>query len=264
MTNDARNEGKWDDIKKGRDFMKCPDFAVKMLDTDQSKDLPQPPLCLESREKVKELPADFESLLTSPLYTDLLDNRRSLRVFDSKKPMTQNELAFLLWSSQGVQEIRGKNYATFRPVPSGGARHAFETYFIARNVQGLEPGLYHYLPLEHIGQKRVSIELLKELDDCKALIPDMLAGQKWTSAAPVVLFFSCLPYRCEWRYTDMSHRVALIDLGHIGQNLMLSAAAMGMGSCCLAAYNQKLCDEILGLDGFEQYTVYACAIGRGR
>jgi len=261
MSNDIRNEGMWEEINIKRDFMKCPDFSVHMTESDQEKQLPQPPLSKEAKEGLIELSADFGKAVTHALYTDLLDIRRSERAYDKKKPMTQDQLAFLLWSTQGIQEIRGSSYATFRPVPSGGARHPFETYFIARDVEGLEPGVYHYLPLEHIGEKRVAVKLIGKLDNHDKQISSMLADQKWAASAPVVVFLSCVAYRAEWRYSVMAHRVALIDLGHAGQNLMLSAAAMGMGSCCIAAYVQPLCDEALGLDGYEEYTVYACTVG---
>ena len=261
MSNDIRNEGMWEDIRKNREFMKCPDFMSKMPVSDQVKRLPQPSLGYKTDGKAIEISADFEAVLSRPSYADLLDFRRSERIYDRKTPMTQSQLAFLLWSTQGIQSINGDNYATFRPVPSGGARHPFETYFIAQNVEGLQRGLYRYLPLEHVGEKRVSVEFLKELDDYKALISGMLAGQKWAATAQVVVLLSCVAYRSEWRYIDMAHRVALIDLGHVGQNLMLSAAAMGLGSCCMAAYDQALCDETLDLDGFEEYTVYTCAVG---
>ena len=262
MKDDIRNEGLWEEIKRNRGFMKCPDFFSKMATSDQAKNLPNPPLCLKARSDIIELTADFDSLLTAPFYVDLLDNRRSQRSFETKTPMTQSQLAFILWSSQGIQQLRGDNTATLRPVPSGGARHSFETYFIVQNVQGLEPGLYHYLPLENIGEKRVSIEFIKNIEDSKSVITEMLAGQKWASSAPVVVFLSCVAYRAEWRYSHMAHRVMLIDLGHVGQNWMLSTTALGLGSCCFAAFDQKICDEVLSLDGFEEYTVYACSIGK--
>ena len=267
MEKDIRNEGLWDEIKIKRDFMKCPDFATTMVNSDQEKKLPQPPLSAEKRldknkYEVIELDANFNDVLKNTSYLELLDIRRSERVYDKEMKMTQNQLAFLLWSSQGIQEIRGKNYATLRPVASGGARHAFESYIIARNVEGLEPGLYHYLPLEHVGEKRVSIEFITEVPELENCISDMLAGQKFAADAGVVLFLSCVAYRAEWRYSHMAHRVALMDLGHVGQNWMLSSTAMGLGSCCFAAFNQKICDKVLGLDGFEEYTVYACSVGK--
>ena len=58
-------------------------------------------------------------------------------------------LSFLLWAQQGIRGIRGNNYATLRTVPSAGSRHPFECYPLILHVEGLEPGLYHYLPMEH-------------------------------------------------------------------------------------------------------------------
>jgi len=174
--------------------------------------------------------------------------------------MSQQQLAFMLWSAQGVRSYRG-NVATFRVVPSGGARHPFETYISVQNVDGLKPGWYRYLPLENVGNKCVHIEWLGEIEDYKGTISSMLAGQTWAAEAPVVLFYSCIPYRAEWRYVEAAHRVMLIDLGHLGQNVMLSAEALGLGSCCMAAFNQELCDNALGFDGINEYIVYAVSVG---
>jgi len=262
MNDDIRNAGVWEEIKIKRDFMKCPDFATFMVNSDQEKKLPQPPLALEKKNEVIELDADFDDVIGCSSYSELLDIRRSERVYDKNAALSQSQLSFLLWSSQGVQEIRGNNYATFRPVASGGARHAFETYFISRNVEELKPGLYHYLPLEHVGEKSVSVEFAKDVTELEGTISDMLVGQKFAANAQVVIFLSCVAYRAEWRYSHMAHRVALMDMGHIGQNWMLSAAAMGLGSCCFAAYNQEICDKMLDFDGYEEYTVYACCVGK--
>jgi len=264
MSDDIRNEGMWDEIDRNRDYMKCPEIGPAMAQSDQEKELPQPPLFKQSKGDVLLLSNDFLSAVIKKQYTQLLDIRRSERFYDSSVPMTKKQLAFLLWSMQGIQKSRGRNYATFRPVPSGGARHPFETYFFANNVEGLEKGIYHYLPGEHIGEEQVSIEFISGLPDHEKSIVEMLATQKWTALAPVVVFMSCVAYRAEWRYSAMAHRVVLIDLGHAGQNLMLSACAMGLGSCCIAAYDQELCDKALGLDGYEEYTVYAFTVGKAK
>ena len=264
MSKETRNEGMWEAVDHNRNYMKCPDFGAVLGRSDQQKELPQPPLCKSARGDVILLSDDFSDARADKRYTELLDIRRSVRVYDDNAPMTKNQLAFLLWSTQGIAEVRGEEYCTLRPVPSGGARHPFETYFFANNVEGLQPGIYHYLPYEHIGEKHVSIEFIGGLYDHKKEITKMLAMQKWASNASVIIYLTCVAYRAEWRYNSMAHRVALIDLGHAGQNLMLSAAAMGLGSCCIAAYDQKLCDKALGVDGYEEYTVYACTVGKAR
>ena len=247
-------------IAKNRKFMHCPHFFEVMKESDQSKGIAHPPHGHEVRGTLIELPP-FSDIAKNVSYADLLDSRRSQRVF-TENPITGAQLAFLLWSAQGIQDFRGENQvATLRPAPSGGARHPFELYFVAQNVDGLEPGLYRYAPLSHVGEKRVAIEYLGVFEDYETRITELLSGQKWASKSPLVLFFSAVPYRAEWRYKDASHRVMLIDLGHVGQNVMLSAQALGLGSCCIAAYNQALCDEALGFDGEQEYTVYAIPIG---
>jgi len=247
------------DIGQNRDFMKCPAFFDIMKSSDQSKGVPYPIHSKAITGPLTLLPA-FDHLAQTP-YTNLLDARRSERVF-TDKPMSQAELAFMLWSAQGMQKYRSEDkVAILRPVPSGGSRHPFELYTVVKNVEGLKPGIYRYAPMEHIGEKKVAIEYLGVFEDYENRMSAALAGQKWAATAPVVLFISVIPYRSEWRYVQASHRVMLIDLGHIGQNIMLSAVALGLGSCCIAAYNQELCDEALGFDGQDEYTVYAVPVG---
>jgi len=250
------------EIKKNRMFMHCPSFKGSMAKSDQQNGVEHPSYEYHKTGEFIHLPT-FDDAVTCPSYLDLLDVRRSERVY-TDTAMTQEQLAFLLWSAQGIQGARGEGrVSTFRPVPSGGARHPFELYIAVKNVAGLEPGLYHYVPIEHVGEKKVTIERLGSLfDDYETKMNDMLVGQKWATKAPVVLFLSCIPYRAEWRYNDAAHRVMLIDLGHVGQNLMLSASALGLGSCCLAAYDQKLCDEVFSFNGIDEYTVYALTVGK--
>lgn len=102
---------------------------------------------------------------------------------------------------------------------------------------------------------------MRDIPDYEQTITEMVVGQAWAAKAPIVLFYTCIPYKAEWRYHELSHRVQLIDLGHVGQNAMLSAAALGLGSCCMAAYGQEACDGLIGVDGLEEYTVYGVAVG---
>ena len=243
-----------------RNFMKCPNFENAMSKSDQKAGALHPTHGKVVTGKLITLPP-FEGIASHALYADLLDNRRSERMY-SQTPITQEQLAFILWSAQGIQAFRGAdNVSTLRPVPSGGARHPFELYMVVQNVTGLETGIYRYAPVINIGEKRVSIELISPIDNDKIQLKELLAGQGWAAKAPVILFISCVPYKAEWRYDVAAHRVMLIDLGHLGQNVMLSATSLGLGCCCIAAYDQNLCDTALGLDGTDEYIVYAIPKG---
>jgi len=255
-------------IKQNRNFMKCPSFSELMKGSDQSLGKPHPPHGKVVEGSLITL-AQFDEGPHSPVvegsYPALLDIRRSVRTYDKSTPMTQAQLAFMLYTAQGIQDYRGKDEAfTLRPVPSGGARHPFETYIAVRNVEGLEKGLYYYAPMASVGEKKVPITFLGPIEDQENRITQMVAGQSWAAKAPIVLFLTCIPYKSEWRYKELSHRVVLIDLGHVGQNIMLSAASLGLGSCCIAAYDQESCDKTLGVDGTDEYTVYAVSVGKAR
>ena len=246
---------------KNRGFMKCPPFLEGMEGSDQQKEIPHPPHSKPPQGELILLPdfASAENLFPHDSYEELLDIRRSVRKYNEVTPMSQEQLAFLLWSAGGIQAVKG--HATLRPTPSGGARHPFELYAAVQNVQGLKEGIYRYVPSEYIGEKRVAIEYVKPFTDYKNQLSDAVLNQSWAAGASVSIFVSCVPYKSEWRYRDLSHRVVLIDLGHLGQNLMFSAAAMGLGSCCIAAYDQGLCDAFIGLDGADEYTVYVIPVG---
>lgn len=245
----------YDAFKGNRRFMKS-NFSGERPPAPQDMGEPQPPLVKGALTAASiKLPQNYQDAMVQPDYLALVQNRRSRRAF-APKPLTLLQLSFLLYSTQGVQKIIGGGKpSTQRPVPSGGARHAFETYIAVRSVEGLVPGLYHYLPLVH------KMELIKELENYDDALTAALNGQSWAAIAPVVLVWSCVPARSEWRYaTDAAHLMCT-DIGHVGQAAYLSAGALGLGGCGLSAYNQQACDALLGLDGEEEFVLYAQAVG---
>jgi len=88
-----------------------------------------------------------------------------------------------------------------------------------------------------------------------------LSGQDWAAKANVVFYWSMVAYRAEWRYSIYTHRVALIDAGHIGQNLYIAATGLGLGTCGIAAFSHERCCELFELDGEEEYMVYTAPVG---
>ena len=91
-----------------------------------------------------------------------------------------------------------------------------------------------------------------------------LLEQKWAARAGVVFFWSVVPYRAEWRYGIRAHRTILIDAGHVGQNHYLAATALGLGTCTVAAFDDPLCSRLFGLDGREEFIIYAASAGNRR
>ena len=241
-------------ILAGRDFMRYSP-GEEDYESDQMLKKPQPPLVKApmGEEKVS-LSREFESLPFHNSILQVLAQRKSSRVY-TKKPVTMLQLSFLLWAQQGVRGLRGKQYATLRTVACGGARHEFELYMAALNVEGLQAGLYHYLPMTH------ALELLSQPAQLAQTVGAVLAEQTWCAKAAAVFFYSVVPYRAEWRYSASAHRVALIDAGHITQNLYVACSALDLGTCAIAALDTHQCDALFGLDGQEEFVFYAATLG---
>ena len=88
--------------------------------------------------------------------------------------------------------------------------------------------------------------------------------QKWEARAGAVFFWSVVPYRAEWRYGIRAHRTILMDVGHVGQDHYLAATALGLGTCAVAAFDDPLCSRLFGLDGKEEFIIYAAPVGSRR
>jgi SagB-type dehydrogenase family enzyme len=187
---------------------------------------------------------------------DAIRRRRSRRAF-TDAALTPDELAFLLWATQGVKRVLSPA-AALRTVPSAGARHAFETYVLAFRVGDLAPGVYRYLPIEH--------ELLFEfaVEDLPARAAAAAFGQAFAGACAATFAWTCLPQRMEWRYGPCAYKVIALDAGHVCQNLYLACEAIGAGTCAIAAYDQEAMDALLRVDGRDEFTVYLAPVGRPR
>lgn len=243
-----------------RNFMKSYFGNHKGIITDQMKGMPYPPLQKPFDKKGAEivhLPEFDKSIIKKNDIFECIKDRRSIRKFTNEF-LTKEELSFLLWATQGVGEIIRDGYATLRTVPSAGARHPFETYIIADRVKGIDRGVYRYLALKH-----QLLFLFTQAD-----IPEKLTGanlgQKFVGDAPLVFVWSCIPYRTEWRYSFKAHKVILLDAGHVCQNLYLAAESIGCGTCAIGAYAQKAMDDLLGLDGNDEFVVYLAPVGKFR
>lgn len=243
-------------IERSRELI---DWSREEYQSDQTLKKPQPPLVkAPMTENTMELPKNFGDLPMDKSFLRILHDRRSNRVFTGGS-MDLLTLSFLLWAQQGIRGIRGNNYATLRTVPSAGSRHPFECYPLILNVEGLEPGLYHYLPMEH------RLEFLKAADIKDEAFADRVvqsvSRQKWVLKSSVIFYYSIVPYRGEWRYAFNAPRVMMIDAGHVTENLYLACSALDLGTCAIAAMDSPAASEMFGLDGKEEYIFYCAPVG---
>lgn len=225
--------------------------------SDQQLGVQVPPIqkAVEEGENVIVLPPPENVKLKENDIFNIIRDRISHRKFKNEA-LELEELSYLLWATQGVKELIRDNKISKRTVPSGGSRHPFETYLAVFNVKGLKEGIYRYLPVGH------KIVFLKTVPYLSEKVITSTLGQKFSGECAVTFFWTVIPYRTEWRYTVESKKIILQDCGHMGQNLYLACGSVGCGTCAIGAYDQLKCDELLELDGQEEFTVYISPVGR--
>lgn len=167
---------------------------------------------------------------------------------------TLEELSFLLWCTQGVKAVTDRP-VTLRTVPSAGARHAFETYLLVNRVEGITPGLYRYVALEHA---LLAVDLSSDIGERLTQACDQ--GMVRNSA--VAFFWTAVLERMTWRYVERGYRYLFLDAGHVCQNLYLAAEVIGAGVCAIAYFDDGLLNQALRLDGENTFAVYAASSGK--
>lgn len=234
----------------GRAFLRADHWAKGSIDADQARGVEEPP------RQVPLDPAVPLLSLPSPQMPEMslgeaLSQRRSRRRL-GPDPLSPEHVAALCWACQGVSGT----LPVLRTAPSAGARHPFETHLIVHAVDGLAPGLYRYRPEQH-----QLAQMTTEAHDPKA-IAEACCRQNWTRRAPLVVVWTALPYRSEWRYGDAAHKAIAIDVGHAAQNLYLACEGFNLATCTIAAFDPGALDALLGIDGINEFSIYLAPVGR--
>ena len=231
---------------------------IDFRQTEQNRFVPAPPLqkpcpAEAARTALPDGRTSLEHMCRINL-ADAITKRESVRTF-SDAVLSLEELSALLWATQGVREVLSPECA-LRTVPSAGARHTCETYIAAGKIEGLQPGLYRYLPFDN------ELALMSADDNIGRNAAAACLGQAFVATAAATFFWTAVPARMEWRYDLAAHKVIAIEAGHICQNLYLACIAINAGACAIAAYDQTACDELLGVDGDEEFTLYIATVGK--
>jgi SagB-type dehydrogenase family enzyme len=180
--------------------------------------------------------------------TRALAQRRSVRAFQDA-PLRLADVAQLLWAAQGVtaktpepagwRSQWGAWRGGLRTAPSAGALYPLELFLVAGRVEGLDPGVYHYVPGEHV---------LQPVGECG---PGELAGaalsQRAVADAAAVLVFTAVYKRTEAKYGERAPRYVHIEVGAAAENVLLQATALGLGSVFVGAFKDDAVSEVLGL-----------------
>jgi SagB-type dehydrogenase family enzyme len=175
---------------------------------------------------------------------ETLYQRRSVRDY-KRGPLSLDQVSQLLWAASGENLYK-------RTAPSAGATYPLEIYLAVGEVEGLEPGIYHYSPSKN------SLEIVKEKDVRNGLTRAALR-QEMIEEAPVSIIIAADYGRTTDRYGQRGIRYVHMEVGHVGQNVSLQAIALGLGTVMIGAFEDQKVKEVLGI---EEEPLYIIPIGK--
>ncbi|MEW6218816.1 MAG: SagB/ThcOx family dehydrogenase [Thermodesulfobacteriota bacterium] len=181
----------------------------------------------------------------------ILAHRRSRRRYGTR-PVTLSELAILLWASQGLTDPSRR--PELRAAPSAGALHPIETYCLCHRVEDVAPAI------AHLDVAAFALEILAEGPVREPLLSALL-GQTMAMGAAVTVVWSARLRRTMAKYGDRGLRYIWLDAGHLAQNLLLAAEALGLAACPVGAFCDDELNQLLGLDGQEETVLYLVTVG---
>ena len=195
-----------------------------------------------SMGKKIELPKPKERGSTS--IEEALRQRKSVRDY-KKGPLSLEHTSQLLWAGSGKNLHR-------RTTPSAGATYPLEIYLAVGEVEGLEPGLYHYSISSH------SLERIKE-QDIRNKLSQAALGQRMIEKAAINIVIAADYGRTTGHYGQRGIRYVHMEVGHVGQNISLQVNALGLGTVMIGAFEDKQVKEVLGI---REEPLYIIPVGK--
>ncbi len=165
---------------------------------------------------------------------DAITTRRSHRSF-APDPLQLAAVSRLLFAAQG----QTGEEAHQRTIPSAGALYPLEFYLVVGKVEGLPPGVYHYL------DDQAALDPVRQGDQREALMRAAL-DQPVVGAAPAVIVICADHERTTSKYRERGHRYVHMEVGHAAQNIYLTATALGLGTVSVGAFEDGPVGDLLG------------------
>lgn len=181
---------------------------------------------------------------------EALEKRHSAESYENNRPLSLADLSTLLHYAAGQKRKEGSR----RFYPSGGARYPLELYIATRANDALPEGLYHYRVTDH------SLEKLGGAARFAQMIESLT--YPFSKKAPTHLIFTAIWERNFSRYRDFGYPLVLLEAGHLGQNVQLLAANLGLNARPFAGFYLEDLASVLDIEPTIEAPLHTIALGK--
>ena len=201
----------------------------------------------------KPLPSSLCQLDT-PLGEVLVQRRNATKI--NSIALSFKEIATILHYSYGVTQDNSNTSfpRSFRACPSAGALYPLEIYFYSSPHNEIKPGIYHYNPITNV------ISFIRE-GNFNNKIAEAVIYESVIKNAALILFITSVFDRSIFKYNNRGYRFALMEAGHLVQNVDLICTAMKLALVNIGGFYDREVDHFLGLDGINHSTIYMVSVG---
>jgi SagB-type dehydrogenase family enzyme len=227
------------------------DYHVRSKHTYESVRIPGFELDWKNQPSPYRVFPDFPrvSLPTHLIGTDipalslLMRGREALPESQLNPPQNLQTLAAWLYLSNGltIRKHRGDVQWWLRSCPSSGALYPYEIYVVGREIDGLEPGLYHYSPEDY------SLHKLRDLAESMTCMLSAPQEMGVLARAPCALLISTIYWRSAWKYRTRGYRYALQDAGHLIENVRTVGTGLGIPIRLRMSVHDASMSELIGI-----------------
>jgi len=145
-----------------------------------------------------------------------------------------------------------------RTYPSTSGGFPIEPYLaVVNGGEGLDRGLYFYAARDH-ALRRVCAGHDEFVEAIATAFADARFDVDEAAACPVL---AGAFWRAKARYGPRGYRLALVEAGHVMQNVRVVASAMGLASVPCASVREKRLESLFDADGVDESVAYAGAVG---
>jgi SagB-type dehydrogenase family enzyme len=155
--------------------------------------------------------------------------RRSVRSFTGK-PLNPRQMAQLCWAGQGITEPR----EALRAAPSAGALYPIEL------LVATPDGVGHYHPKDHTLRAHMAEDVRPQIQ--RASLDQEMITQAWAC-----FVIAAVVKRVAAKYGNQAEQYTLIEVGHVAQNVLLEAEALGLAGVPVGAFEDRKVAAILDL-----------------
>ncbi|MEM4494745.1 MAG: SagB/ThcOx family dehydrogenase [Candidatus Caldarchaeum sp.] len=201
----------------------------------------------------------YEDLPKTPLPKDIPLPMKPVFASYTSKPSSEKSLdlktlASILYFTGGITRVVEYGWETvyFRAAPATGALYPIELYLVAGDVEGIEPGVYHF------DARTFCLTELRR-GDFRGFLAKYSDHSVANCSAAVV--FTSIGWRNAWKYRERSYRHWFWDSGVMAANMLLTCNSFDLRCRLLTGFVDSEVNMLLGVDGVREAAVIVAPLG---